>query len=110
MRVFVAGPMATSGEPGRNLHQAAIASSRLLELGHAPYVPHASWILDAIRPVTRERWLQCDREWLVYAEALLRLPGESIGADAECDFARTFGIPVFTSIRAFESHRVPEDV
>jgi len=39
-----------------------------------------------------------DLEWLAKCDAVLRLPGESKGADIEKDYALSLGIPVFFSI------------
>lgn len=100
MRIYVAGPMATSGEPDANLNAAACAAAELIEAGHAPYVPHASWVLDAVRPTSREHWLRADRAWLEACGAVLRLPGESVGADEEVHLALALGIPVYPSIEA----------
>ena len=90
--------MATSGEPGANLNQAALAAREIMRRGHVAYVPHLGWILDAIAPVPREAWLRCDQAWLEVCDAVLRLPGESAGADAECEFAREWGIPVYDEL------------
>lgn len=87
MRIFIAGPMSSSGEPGPNLHQAAVAASRLVEAGHAVYVPHLTWIVDAIRPAPIEQWKESDLAWIDASDAVLRLPGESKGADAEVAYA-----------------------
>ena len=35
---------------------------------------------------------------LTLCDAVLRIPGESRGADIECDLARTMGKPVYTSL------------
>jgi len=98
MRVYIAGPMATSGEPGPNLHAAAVAAAEVIRAGHSPYVPHLTWILDAIAPFPRGEWQHQSLAWIETCGALIRLPGESVGADAEARYARTLGIPVFFSV------------
>ena len=97
-RIYIAGPMASSGEPGPNLNRAAQAAGRILEAGHLPWVPHVGWILDAIAPLPRERWLQWGLGWLNQCDAVLRLDGKSVGADAECEFAREMGLEVIESV------------
>jgi hypothetical protein len=42
--------------------------------------------------------MKINREWQTKCDALLRLPGESIGADIEVAFARQIGQPVFYSV------------
>jgi hypothetical protein len=39
-----------------------------------------------------------DFEWLKCCDAVLRLPGESTGADREVALAKELGIPVYYSI------------
>lgn len=98
-RIFVAGPMSTSGEPGPNVHQAAVAAADLLRAGFFPFVPHVTWVLHAICPtVPVSLWQKWDLHWLRTCHGLLRLPGESVGADAEVGLAREIEIPVFASV------------
>ena len=94
--VFIAGPMSTSGEPGPNLNAAAVAAAELLLAGFFPFVPHVTWILHAIRPdVAVNTWQRWDEYWLRSCDAVLRLPGESRGADEECKLAERIGTPIF---------------
>ncbi len=103
--VFIAGPMSTSGEPGQNLNAAAVAAADLLLAGYFPFVPHVTWILHAIRPdvavKTRQRW---DHYWLAFCDAVLRLPGDSRGADEEVALAEKIGMPVFHDLQSLRAH------
>ena len=47
---------------------------------------------------TRTEWLAIDLAWVAVCEAVVRLPGESGGADMETAEARRLGIPVFESV------------
>lgn len=47
---------------------------------------------------THADWLSVDKAWVAAADAVLRLPGESKGADEEVAFAKSAHIPVFHSI------------
>lgn len=97
--IFVAGPMSTSGEPGPNMHAAASAAALLLKNGFQPLIPHVTWILHAIRPdVPLELWWKWDRCWITKCDGVLRLDGNSVGADNECDWALQCGVPVFTGM------------
>jgi hypothetical protein len=96
-RVFISGPMAI-GHRGTNLRSAIAAADRLIEIGCTPHVPHLSWFWDDLSPHPYEEWMQLDFEWIAVCDALLRLPGESTGADRECAFAREEGLPVFEDI------------
>jgi hypothetical protein len=51
-------------------------------------------------PRPYEFWLELDNQFLPCCAALLRLPGESSGADKEVQLAQSLGIPVFTEIES----------
>lgn len=48
--------------------------------------------------LTHADWLKVDFEFIRRCDAVLRLPGESVGADAEIAEAKRLGIPVFVSV------------
>lgn len=96
--VFIAGPISSSGEPGPNLHQAGKAAIYLLRHGLAPYIPHCTWIVDAIDPVNVRHWKRADLSFLYVSHAILRLPGHSVGADNEVNHAKLWGKLVFRSV------------
>ena len=44
-------------------------------------------------------WMAIDLELLSKCDALIRLPGDSKGADIEVDYAMANGIPVYADMR-----------
>jgi len=48
--------------------------------------------------------MEIDLPWLGAADAVLRLPGESLGAEIEVAEARQLGIPVFTTVADMTHH------
>lgn len=56
------------------------------------------------RDLGAEPWLTMDLELVKRSDAVLRLPGESSGADGEVAHAESLGIPVFHSIGDLESY------
>jgi hypothetical protein len=102
-RIYVSGPI-TKGDLRRNIKQATDAGIRLLRLGYAPLVPHLTCYMSGDAPevlpcgTVHEDWYDSDFSWVAVSHAVLRLPGESDGADRETSLARNFGIPVFDSI------------
>lgn len=99
LRIFIAGPMSTSGEPGPNLHAAANVAAELVLRRHLPFVPHVNWILHAIRPeVPAAVWREWSIRWVTSCDVVFRLPGESFGADEEVAVAERRGIPVVRSV------------
>jgi hypothetical protein len=123
-----------------NVKQADAAMLELLKAGYSPFNPAltvfvgGATVIDrrytsvtgfyAVVGATADRqanggfkelshadWLDMDFAWVAVSDAVLRLPGESVGADKEVEHARKLGIPVFTDIPAlrayFESEPVP---
>lgn len=99
-RVYIAGPL-THGDVGENIHNAQVAFHQLLEAGYEPYLPHATFGLHVFKPQPYERWMKLDFAYLAVCDVLIRLPGESPGADREVAFAQAHGIPVYDSVMDF---------
>ena len=97
MRIYIAGPY-TQGDVAANVNAAITAAEILAQRGHSPYVPHLTHFWHLIYPHRKEDWLNLDRVWLSQCEAVLRLPGESEGADIEVELAKRLGLPVYTHI------------
>lgn len=96
-RIYVAGPY-TSGDQLANTRAAIAAGDELLGYGFAPYIPHLTHYWDELHPHEWEEWLALDKEWLLLCDAVVRLFGESRGAELECEWAREAGIPVYGSV------------
>lgn len=105
-RVYVAGPISI-GDQAVNVRKAIIASSELLERGYAPYCPHLTHYWQTVAPQAYETWITLDFEWLPLCDCLLRLPGESKGADREVAFAEERGIPVYYDLGFFQMKESP---
>lgn len=98
VRVFVAGPY-TLGDVAANVSRAIEVATELLDLGFAPYLPHLShfWHLQHQRDYST--WMELDAIWLRQCDCVLRIPGESMGADVEEEAASSLGIPIYHGIR-----------
>jgi hypothetical protein len=93
----VSGPI-TKGDRQHNFNQAADAQKALMAAGFAVLNPMLSMAMPGAFDIPHEEWIANDLPWVTAADAVLRLPGESQGADIECDHARCHGIPVFCTI------------
>lgn len=105
-RVYIAGPY-TNGDVAVNVRSAYEAANQLADLGFAPFVPHATHFWHMLFPRRYEFWLELDREFLPCCDAVLRLAGESNGADGEVAQAKELGIPVFEDAAALLAHFGP---
>jgi len=100
MRVYIAAPY-TKGDRSENMRRAMKAMDTLIAAGHEPFLPILTHFQDLAYPRPWEDWMRVDLAWLPFAEAVVRLPGESVGADMETAIAREDGIPVFDGVEAF---------
>lgn len=97
-RIYIAGPY-SKGDVAQNVKRAMDAANDIIELGYAPYCPHLTHFLHMNHAQPYEKWLELDNEFIPWCHAILRLPGESTGADKEVELAISLNIPVFTKIQ-----------
>lgn len=100
MRVYIAGPY-TKPDPIRNTQIAISYADELLKLGHTPFVPHLTMLWHLVSPKKLEEWYAIDLPWIAACDALVRIPGESTGADKEVQEANRLGIPVYIGVENF---------
>jgi len=103
MKVYIAGPY-TGGDPVLNVRAAIKAGDRVAQEGHTPFVPHLYHFWHLLFPHDYEFWMRLDFDWLPACEALIRLPGDSSGADREVSMAKELGLPVYDGIDVFLQH------
>jgi hypothetical protein len=119
-RVYIAGPI-SKGDLAHNINQATDAFVRLANAGFAPHAPQWSACSGVVhrggssgvyitypRPQPNELehadWLSVDLEYVAISDAVLRLPGESKGADQEVAEAKRLGIPVYYAVEDVVAH------
>lgn len=125
-RIYIAGPI-SKGDLCENINRATAAFVALAKAGFAPLCPHwsvyskpCSWSCtggaaaggDVLckattmgnDQMTHADWMGVDLPWVAVCDAVLRLPGESTGADLETACAREHGIPVFASVEELRAH------
>lgn len=94
--IYVAGPMSSSGSYIENIRLGIAAGEGIIRNGGIPFVPHLSALWQLVSPHSEyDFWLPMDLGWVEKCDAVLRLPGESRGADREVEHAKEIGIPVF---------------
>lgn len=95
-RIYIAGPY-TKGDVAQNVSIAMSYWTSLWHSGFAPFCPHLSHFIHLHSQQNYEDWIEYDLIWLRQCEALIRIPGESAGADREVAEAERLGILVFFS-------------
>lgn len=91
--IYIASPY-TVGDVAANVCVQIEAAHRILDLGHCPVAPLLSHFLHIHRQRPYGDWVEMDLALIPRMDLVLRLPGESKGADGEVELARSLGIPV----------------
>jgi nucleoside 2-deoxyribosyltransferase len=95
--VYIAGPLMT-GDCKKNIPKAMRAANDVANAGYSFYLPHVLWYMNNKFPRPEKFWLAEDLKWLEKCDCVLRIPGDSRGADAEVAYAYSKGIPVFHTL------------
>ncbi len=95
--VYISGPI-TLGSKEHNFNQAVEAQAELMRRGFAPFNPMLTMKFPDHEMFTHQEWMEADLPWVSSSDAVLRLPGESVGADIEVAHANDCDVPVFHSI------------
>lgn len=108
MMILIAGPYrsGTDGDPVRiaaNLARLEEAAAPIYRLGHVPMI--GEWAaLPTLRGMDEHEVGSSDVMYetafrlLQHCDAVLRLEGDSVGADKDVEIARELGLSVYTSI------------
>lgn len=100
--IYISGPI-TNGSRALNFGNAAHAMHDLILAGFAPICPHLSMLHPGDDQIPYESWMEIDLAMIEVSQAIIRLPGYSPGADRECEFAMSLGLPVFVSVDDLKS-------
>lgn len=88
----------SQGDPVENVQRQVEMAHTLLDWGYCPVWPLSSHYLELYRSRPYDEWMEMDFALLSRCDALLKLEGESVGADLEVREATRMGIPVAYSI------------
>lgn len=95
--VYISGPM-TIGDWEENILRAERLFRQLMLAGYSCYCPHLSGRMPGHEDIPHDLWIANDLPLVGRSDAVLRIPGESTGADRECAFARACEVPVYHSV------------
>jgi len=95
--VYIASPY-TIGDQLKNTQRQIFVAEILASHGLFPFWPLSSHYWHELFPHGHEFWMHQDYYWIEQCDCLLRLDGESSGADREVIHAEERGIPVFYNI------------
>jgi hypothetical protein len=106
IKIYIAGPY-TKGDVALNVRKAIFAADYVTAtLGHVAYCPHLTHFWHMLIPHENiQFWYDYDIEWLKVCDAILRLEGESHGADEEVRIAESLGMRVYRSVFEIPRHK-----
>lgn len=94
----------SDGDPEENVKLQINVGNVLIDNGFNPFVPLLTHYMHVSQPRPYNYWLGALIEWLKLCDCVLRLPGESSGADIEETIAKKLNIPVFYSVDELLKH------
>lgn len=98
-KVYIASPY-TLGDVAVNVKLQLDTVDELMNLGFAPFAPLYSHFQHMAHPRPYTDWIEIDKVWVLACDCVLRLGGESKGADGEVNIAIANGMPVFYDIES----------
>ena len=96
MKVYIAGPYSVGGVE-ENVKRAIAEGETLMRAGHVAFVPHLYHTWDLVYKHNWHEWMVQCLHWVRACDALVRIPGESKGADIEVMVAMSHSMGVFES-------------
>ena len=97
-KIYIASPY-TKGNKNSNILRQVEAANELIERGYNVFAPLSfGYLQEMFHELPHEKWMEIDFDWILSCDAVLRLSGESKGADREVAFAKENDIPVFHKI------------
>jgi hypothetical protein len=97
IKVYIASPY-TKGDVAVNVKRQIDCVDVLMDLGFAPFAPLYSHFQHIVHPRPYDDWANMDLVWVEVCDCLLRLTGDSRGADKEVKLAYDLNKPVFYHI------------
>lgn len=103
IKVYIASPY-TRGDVAVNVKRQLDCADELMTKGFAPFAPLYSHFQHMAHPRPYQDWIEIDLVWVKACDCVLRLEGDSNGADGEVKFALENGVTVFFSIDELCKH------
>jgi len=99
--IYIAAPY-TIPDPIENTHKACKIADELVKKGYVPVIPHLSFVWHLISPKETQFWYDYTMDLMKLCDAVLRVEGESMGADREVEMAQKIGMKVYYNIDEIE--------
>lgn len=103
LKVFISSPY-TIGDKEINVQNSLAIADTLMDMGTTPFAPLLTHYQGLSFARKEQDWIDWDIEWLLLCDIVLRLPGKSVGADAEVKIALENDILVLYSLEDLQKH------
>lgn len=104
IKVYIASPYSI-GDKFANVKRSMMVADTLMDHGYIPFMPLLSHFQNEAHPRPYEYWIDYDLTWVEACDVVLRLAGESKGADGEVAYAKEHDIPVVHSLDELNAWR-----
>jgi hypothetical protein len=94
IKIYVAGPY-SKGDQAQNVHEALKVGDYISSQGFHVKIPHLTHFWHMMFSHPYEFWINYDLVELAECNALVRISGESSGADGEVSHAEKLNLPIF---------------
>lgn len=104
MKIYVAGPLtaSTKKEVEANVERAIDIGTKLIKMGHTPFVPHLAYMLEQRDlSLDYETMMAWDHEWMKMCDALYYIDS-SPGTDRELKWMESHGRKIFYSLEEID--------
>lgn len=102
-KIYIASPY-TKGDPAVNVKRQLDCFNELVEAGFAPFAPLLFHFQHLVHPQPYNVWIEHGLIWVGACDAVLRLEGDSPGADGETEYGDKLGLPIFYDIKHLVSY------
>lgn len=102
IKIYIASPYTNGGKYNEakvaNVQRQIDAFASLADFGFIPYAPLLNHYVNQEHPRDWQFWIDQCEQWVECCDCVLRLSGESKGADVEVEWAKAQGKPVFRTV------------
>jgi len=107
--VYISSPY-TKGDQALNVRKQMVTTDELMDKGFCTITPLYTHFQHMFSPRDYEDWMRIDLELIRRCDVVLRLPGESSGADREVAYAEELGIPVVRALWELDKLNLKERI
>jgi len=103
IKVYLAAPY-SHGDREANLRRSIDIAEELMVAGFVVFNPLLDRYHQAVHRHEHSFWMEQGKAWIDCCDMVMRIPGQSLGADEEEDYAEKLNIPVLHNVNMIKSY------